>query len=647
MRSTAVTLSLALLFFISATAQKSPSFGKIDKADLENKECSYDKTAEAECLYDYGEVNYFINGNYFTNERQIWQRFKIYNDKALDRANIKIPFYSKGNHINIIKISGYTYNINDAGEVERTEMEKNAVYRQKIDEFFDEMVFSLPKVKPGSVFEFRYTIIKKEILELDNWVFQQRIPVRESRYDVGIPAGIGFNYKVNKRMPVEEKSDDGAGGTKRRIFVMRNIPGLKNEPYMTASSDYFQKVEFQISHINGQPLTSATWKGFSELLMQDEDFGLQLRKNVLGSTDLGPKLKQAGSVYEKINMIYKYVQKNIAWNGQNSYWCAKGVKKVMEAKVGNSADVNILLINLLIDAGIEAKPVLVSTRPHGKVNSGFPFRSQFDNVYAYVELPNRTLVMDATNKYSPYYITPWDVQFTMGFVADKVLPQFITIGDVVNKNKTTTIVQADINGEGIANGIARTYASDYAKVERMKALDKGKTEYKQKFYMALHKECTFDSVEVKNEDKDSLGLESVATFKNELVKSGDYILYNLSFLSGISDNPFLEDERVSNIEFGYNQAHIITGRVAFDESLVPEELPKNIKMIMPDSSIVLQRMCQLNGNTIDFRIVLNINRPTYFPDEYLDFKAFYAALIETLNEQIVFKKKANPTAERK
>lgn len=640
-----LTAAICLFFLAPVLSQKGPSFGKIDKSDLAIKECPYDKNAEAECLYDYGEVNYFINGNYFTNERQIWQRIKIYNDKALDRANIKIPFYAKGNLINVIKISGYTYNINEAGEVERTEMEKNAVYRQKIDDFFDEMVFSLPKVKAGSVFEFRYTVIKKEILELDGWVFQQRIPVRESRYDVGIPAGIGFNYKVMKRMPVEEKTDDGTGGTKRRIFVMRNIPGLKNEPFMTSSTDYFQKVEFQISHINGLPLNSATWKGFSELLMQDEDFGLQLRKNILGSTQLAPLLKQTAGVYEKINIIYKYVQKNIAWNGRNSYWCAKGVKKAMEDKVGNSADLNILLVNLLIDAGIDAKPVLVSTRPHGKVNAAFPFRSQFDNVYAFVQLPERTLVMDATNKFNPYYLIPWDVQFTTGFVADKNLPQFINIGDISCKNKITTVIQAEINADGLANGIARTYASEYAKVERMKALDKGRDEYKQKYYTGLHKECAFDSMDIKNEDKDSLGLETVARFKNELTRSGDYILYNLGFLSGITENPFLEEERISNIEFGYNQSHIITGRVAFDESLEPEELPQNIKMIMPDSSIVLQRICQLNGNAVDFRIVLNINRPVYFPDEYLDFKAFYAALIEKLNEQIVLKKKAKPAPE--
>lgn len=646
MKSLIVTL-LAFTLFFTLNAQKGPSFGKIDKAELESKECPYDKTAEAECLYDYGEVTFFINGDYLTNERIIWARIKIYDEKAVNRANIKVPFFSKGNNVNVIKISGYTYNLNQNGEVEKTELEKNAIYRQKINEYYDEMVFSLPKVKAGSVFEYKYTVVKKEALELDNWVFQQSIPVRESRYDVGILSGLGFSYKVIKRMPVEEKNEDGNSMSRRKIFIMRNIPGLKTEPYMGSRNDYFQRVEFQLSSINGRARASSTWKGFSELLMQDEGFGLQLKKNVLGTTDLAPKLKQATTVFEKINLVYKYVQKNIKWNGSNEYLCSKNIKKTAEAKEGNSADVNILLINLLLDADIDARPVLVSTRPHGKINMSFPFQSQFDNVYAYVEAENNVFVLDATNKHNPFFITPWDVQFTVGFVVDKNLPQFVNIGDVKNKYKVTTVIQSDISAEGIAKGTARTYASEYAKVERLSSLEKGKDEYKEKHYTQLHKEFSFDSIEIVNQDKDSLGLESKTTFKTELSKSGDYIFYNLSFLSGFSENPFLSDERISTIEFGYNQSHMITGRIAFDESLVPEELPKNLKMIMPDSSIVLQRICQLNGNNIDFRITLNVNRPNYFPDEYLDFKAFYAALIEKLNEQLVFKKKTQPLPESK
>ena len=222
------------------------------------------------------------------------------------------------------------------------------------------------------------------------------------------------------------------------------------------------------------------------------------------------------------------------------------------------------------------------------------------------------------------------------------MPQIYRIGDITNKHKLTTVLQTEINGDGNVTGVAKTYASEYAKIERLKHLEKGTDVFKDRFYTSLHKDFTFDSVDIKNKDHDSLGLECIANYKGELTRSGEYMLYNLNFLSELSENPFLSEERISTVEFGYNQYKVLTGNIAFHESLVPEELPKNIKMIMPDSSIILQRFCQLSGNTISFRVVLQINRPMYFADEYLDFKAFYAALLETLNEQIVFKKKARP-----
>jgi hypothetical protein len=634
--------TLLVLITLFTYAQKAPSFGKIDKAEVESKECSYEQGAEAECLYDYGEVNYFVNGGSFTNERIEWRRIKVYNEKGLDRANIKVPFYSKGNLVSVLKITGYTYNLNAAGEVEKVELEKNAIYRQKLSESFDEMVFTLPQVKPGSVFEYRYTIVKKDILQLDGWTFQQSIPVRYSKYDVGIPTVLGFNFRLVRRMQVDESTESGTSNVRRKIFEMRNIPSLKKEPYMGSANDYYQRVEFQLSGISGQPLPSATWKGFADMLMDDEDFGIQLKKNVLKNLPLEAEVNALSNPLDKINRIYKFVQKTVAWNGSNNYWCSKGVKQALETKEGNSADINLLLVNLLKDAGIEAYPILVSTRPHGKINASFPFRDQFDNVYAFVQMDNSTFILDASNKQNPFHLIPWDVQFSNGFVVDKKLPQIFRIGDVNNKHKLTTVLQTEINEEGNVKGVAKTYASEYAKIERLKNLDKGNDAFKEKYYTSVYKDYTFDSLDIKNRDHDSLGLECTTQFKGELTKSGDYMLYNLNFLTEVNDNPFISDERISTVEFGYNQYKVLTGSITFNESLVPEELPKNIKMMMPDSSIILQRFVQLSGNTISFRIVLQINRPMYFADEYLDFKAFYAALLETLNEQLVFKKKTQP-----
>ena len=68
------------------SAQKDiPSFGKVDKADLEMKQCSFDEAAEAVVLFDVAEVYCFLNhnsnSNFITTQFERRVRIKILNNK--------------------------------------------------------------------------------------------------------------------------------------------------------------------------------------------------------------------------------------------------------------------------------------------------------------------------------------------------------------------------------------------------------------------------------------------------------------------------------------------------------------------------------------------------------------------------------------
>ena len=64
-------------------------------------------------------------------------------------------------------------------------------------------------------------------------------------------------------------------------------------------------------------------------------------------------------------------------------------------------------------------------------------------------------------------------------------------------------------------------------------------------------------------------------------------------------------------------------------------------MIMPDTSIILQCLIQPGQGAIDFRITLDFTRSYYTAGSYPIFHEFYKRLFNTLNEQIVIKKKTD------
>ncbi len=332
----------------------------------------------------------------------------------------------------------------------------------------------------------------------------------------------------------------------------------------------------------------------------------------------------------------------MAWNGQTSRWSDEGVKNALEKHSGNSADMNLLLVNLLRDADMKAYPVLVSTRTNGKVNTAYPFLYQFNDVYVYVEVDNKPYILDATNYTNPPFITPWDVQFTEGFLVDKELGQFIAMGDMKHRFRLITSVLGEIDAEGKLKGNANIIAYEYAKNERLRSIRRGEKEYIAEYFNKPHPEFKFDSITYKNDKNDSLPLENLVQFQGTLNSSGEYLFYSPNFLMELETNDFISDKRFTDVEFGYTQYYNMFATIRFPDNLEPEELPKNIRMIMPDTSIVLQRFVNKNENTVSMRYTLEIKRPTYYVDEYLDFKTFYAKLFEMLNEQIVFKRKTIP-----
>jgi hypothetical protein len=121
---------------------------------------------------------------------------------------------------------------------------------------------------------------------LDEWSFQDELPVLTSKYTLFILPNAEFAYRVNKTLDIPIISKKLAEGI---YFEMTNIPGLGNEPYIDARADYLQKVIFQLSGIgsNSDKQKYATsWNELAKELNISPEFGGQLGKNIDETDDL-------------------------------------------------------------------------------------------------------------------------------------------------------------------------------------------------------------------------------------------------------------------------------------------------------------------------------------------------------------------------
>ena len=93
-----------------------------------------------------------------------------------------------------------------------------------------------------------------------------------------------------------------------------------------------------------------SWPGIIKQLMEDEDFGVQLRRNIPRTSDLDAMLAPVKDPYQKMVIIHDYVRKNMQWNDTYSIWALDGVKTAWKDKKGTVGEINLILVNLLKDA---------------------------------------------------------------------------------------------------------------------------------------------------------------------------------------------------------------------------------------------------------------------------------------------------------
>lgn len=645
-------LQVLLLFLIfslfsnysfSQAKDSIPAFGQIDKSDLLLKECDFDKNAEALVLFDVQDVickQYAIALN---TEIRRHIRIKILTNKGLGRANVKIPYLSGSLGDDLSIENAQSYNLDDAGNIVVSKVDKKSIVDKEMNKDFSEKIFTFPDVRAGTVIEYSYKI-KGFVSSLRNWQLQTSIPVVFSRYTMQYPQGIGIfcvphcsRFLIIRHSKVWSDTVD--------IFTMTNIPAFREEPYMTCESDYAQRIELVISsHTarDGERIDSIQgWPFIIRHLMNDEYFGRQLSVTIPGIEDLENNLRNVSDAYRKMDIIFRYVRKNMRWNGHSGIRTRDGVKIAWKNKTGSNGEINLILINLLRQAGLSAFPVLVSTRTNGRVNLSIPTLNQFNKVLVLVSINKHDFVLDATDVFTSPKLVPWEVQYSEGMVVDKfetIEGGYRTLWDEKDAFKDLVMIQGNIDSTGIMTGDATVTSYEYSRAKKIRELKESKEQFLEKYFSLGDPSLHIDSSSFINTEVDTMPLQQSVWFNQKLSTSGNYTYLSTNLYTGFKENPFISEQRFSDVFYGANQNYEIVGNYFIPDGYRFDAVPRNETMIMPDSSIVFTRNYSVQSDLISVRISLSFRKPVFSIGEYDSLKEFYKKLFAMLNEQVVIKK---------
>jgi hypothetical protein len=605
-------------------------YGAVDTADLKMTSCDFEKDANAEVLFDKAVVAY--KSSTILMERH--KRIKIFNDNGKDQANIRIEFYGAHRDEVISDVEAETINLID-NSITCTSVDKKLIYTEVTDKDKKAIIFTFPNVKAGSVIEYKYTFTTPYPYNYPEWVFQSSIPSRYSEFAAGFSGDYWFDFFRKTYQPtVKDTTMRLKGSGTRHIWALSNIKSYKTEPYMDYPEDYLQCILVKTFRFG------RTWEKIGNNMLEDEDFGQQLKKSLNKEDEVIKKANALKTDDEKIAYVFNTVKNLMKWNKEDYWYTIDGVKKAWDKKTGNSTEINLILYHLLKSVNVKTSLMTFSTRDNGKIDSAYASASNLNRTVVYCPIDtNNYYVLDASNPYNVYNIIPLDL---IGLNVLSIDADNKKFGVFTLKNgsvREVALINGSIGADGKLEGNTQISGSTYSREKYLKLYrDLGEKKYVDKI-QDKNKGLKITSIKLENIENDTLPLIQDFEFKyNSTEPDGDYIYFNPNVFTGFETNPFLSETRVSNIDFGCLYSYSINERFKVPAGYKVDAIPKSVSMQMPDKGIAFKRFAAEEDGAIIIRYVIDYKRRLYKADEYPAIRDFYKKMYEMLNEPIVLKK---------
>ena len=667
-------LSLILCLILSQTYAQNYKFGKVSKAEVAEKHHPLDESANAAILYREQKVFYEIGQSEgMIQVTEVSERIKIYNNEGFNWATKNIISHKNGTDVEeVVGIKGYTYNL-VKGKLTEEKLRKSEIYEEEQSKYRTVTKFTMPAVNDGSVVEWKYTIRSPFTSSIDKVPLQFTIPVNKLDVEVSIPEFYNFKKYFNPKSPVipnlmETTSTETYNYTEKTrsggfnyttvqtdyknksisyaktnyIIQESNIPALKKELYVDYLQNYASYLMLELQFIkfpnSAMKMYAQTWEDVTKSIYNDRGLKQEIHHTGFFDKDVDKLLEGISNPSTKANLIYNFVKQRVKWNDYVGFIAENGIKEAYKEGTGNTGDINLLLVAMLKYAGINANPVLASTPDNGIPI--FPTQNGFNYVLASIELPNKILLLDATDKNNAFGDLPAIARNWQGrVIRENGSSTWVDLIPKTKSEKQTNInikfdEELNIQGKNITvyNGLyAKSYRDNYMGVNQedyIKVLEKDKGN------------IIITDLQTKNAKDIGKSVKEIFNFElTDAVEMIDASIYiNPLFYLAMQENPFKAEERSYPIFMDFPSIEKKVVNIMVPAGYEVSSLPQSTITKLNGEQAEFAYMVSQNGNYLRIEAILDLSRMVYASNEYENLKKFYSDVVENQTEMIVLTK---------
>ncbi len=658
-----------------ALSQRDPMrFGKISDTEFDMVRCEIDTTAKAVILGDYGvvEIKYGIeNGFEYLYTRHM--RVKIFDKDASDLADFRLYLYanSSGQKDRLTALKAEVYTPENRG-YKKTKFSRNKSFIDEVSDNLTTVSFSLPNIEEGSIFDLEYTIKSPFLFTLPTWYFQSEYPTLFSEFRTYIPEYFFYKPLMQGFLNLTDRSSDtkstsfevvwreepgygNVGGTRRsqrvdllensEVYRIENVPAFTQEPHMNSVINYLSKIEHELSYYRMPQAPpkdySSTWEQLTKSLLESESFGKHLQRSGFLSDEADRIKNEFSDPEQRLIAAFELVQEHMAWNNSTSIYAGRNLRRAWSDKKGSTADINLTLVALLRELGIDADPLILSTRSNGIINPAQIMLDKFNYVAVHALIDGNSYLLDATDKHIPYYLLPERCINGQGRLISEENGRWINLEPFFD-NVTYTQSTLHVMECGSVEAHMSKQQSNYSRLrtnEILRSYDK--TEDYMDRFEADHTGMNLIDFQVENQDNWTEPL--VRQYEYEIPDANpgakDFILVNALQFDQIASNPFRLEERLFPVDFVYPFKRVFNITIEIPDGYEIDEMPatNGFSTASNDASYQSRYILDETGN-IKVIIQMNIAKPIFLPSEYRGLKDFYAKVVEEQARNIILKK---------
>ncbi|MCL2073413.1 MAG: DUF3857 domain-containing protein [Marinilabiliaceae bacterium] len=647
------------LFFLTKTIYSqeiSLKYGNITEDELKMTTYDQDTSAVAVVIYEHGNLAYErdqTKGLFIKFE--VKKKIKILKSEGTYRGDVGIP-YLKSLRESVLGIEAYAYNMEN-GKLVKTKLPKKYIFDDAILNQFRLKKFSIPNVKAGTVIEYKYTITSEGIFNIPTWYMQDDIPIMNSTLEITIPeffvfsvdAAKGFEHINVEQSYVTQILNIGYSRTitshsKKYNFSAQNIPAMKNEPFVWCLKDFTSGVRFELQSIKSidgyHKSFTSTWEELEKTLRDDSRFGSNLKFTNPYKSETKEIVSSVTDEEERISKIYDLIKNKIRWNDTYSFYGNES-KNAVKKGVGNNAQINIVLISALKDAGIKVYPILISRRSFGRIPYTHPSINQLNTFLVCAETyDGKRFYMDGSATHGGLNMLPTTLLVDRGYIFNEnVKEKWVNLtGITKNQQIVSQVIKSDENGQLTCERTTRyTNQIAYQVKPRYKSSEDS-LKYVEK--LQSEKNIKIEELIVEGTDNISFKVDEKMKITYNQDNNAEYLYINPLVFEPV-ENPFKQSDRKLPIEFDYPYSYTVRTMLMMPENYIIEEIPEMVEIEMDDDSGFCRFLIGQNENGVQVSFHFELNQIIFPSSDYEMLREFFGIVATKCSELIVLKKDIN------